>query len=1159
VLATAAIVLSLGAASGNAAVMGRAVAPHAGSNSCDAQSGTGGLDAEQLCWLDWSNFNLSDADQAAGQNMTWTLLNGYTLTATVQDTTKPNTAATTPGTGTGNGASGLLASPQLTSFGFGTLDYVGLSGDPVLYQGAQGYTDTVTLTNIAVTNPSGAPVDNFQLVGSDAENTGINESIQFSSNTTSASTGGPAWNELFEANGGTFCQGAGGSGGGIAGNGTSTIFCGSNSSSNTGDMVAMTEAPSTAAVTIAGSGKEGFALGIIEAPTQPSGNDVYQENFANGVTNSAESIDTNAMTYSGGSEVNVDGTGGLTAYAGGPAADNETYTADQYWSPSGAECDGIVLSDGTTFPTGADFSSSCTAAGWGELQGMAYGMGEYEGGTSAQDADTGVLSEFTAGSDPEQGGCASATPAGEKSGTTPGEGDSCIQFETSPSQIPVTTGHFYMATADYGVINYNHDQASECDGSTGGNGDPSISFYLTAPGSSPVTLGSGLDPCTSPNSIVYAVGNGTDTGTQSASQDILAAQLQSRAGIWTGGSTAGVEQTNANEGGDGNDGATTDIQVLDVTPSLSEAFAAADVTTGQPATLTYTVTNTAELAAKDDFAFTDTLPTGLSVVSGSTPTTTCSDGPNTQVGRVNASGQSVNLTTGSLAAGASTCTVTVEVTSSTPGTITDAPSDLSGLNGLIAPTGSGPSVTFQDASLSATETVSPSPVVPGGPMALTIDLANGGPASAADATATYTVPADVTVGTLPNGCTQSGSTITCDAGTLADGANKSFTIPMTVSPSATGTLTNAVALSTTTPQNGATKGTGAGASVTLAPQSAITLTDTASTPSVAPGQSVVYTVTAANAGPSDANPYTVTDTFGPGVEVTADTIPGGTCTITGNPIIGQTVKCVVPDLAAGKSVAASITAEPLTDKVSLANTVGATANGSTTSVAPAGGAPTVTTASVAGATDSLTTTTSGDSATATATASNPNDPAAVPVSYSWNWGDGTAATTSSTDSASHTYTKAGTYMLTSTVTYSDGTVVTTTKTVTITAASNSCGGSVLWTHILKKKLTTTGLTMSGNAEGKCGDVLKKVQVAIARIKITSHGEKCSFLSAKHKWGAYGNCNPKHNFTAKGTTKWTYSLKFKFAPAHYWVWENVVDTAGQASPNTASKHSTFHLK
>ena len=62
-----------------------------------------------------------------------------------------------------------------------------------------------------------------------------------------------------------------------------------------------------------------------------------------------------------------------------------------------------------------------------------------------------------------------------------------------------------------------------------------------------------------------------------------------------------------------NDGAIDNIRISDVTPTLAKVFAPAQVKVGDSTTLTFTITNTAELGAKNGWSFTDNLPAGLSV------------------------------------------------------------------------------------------------------------------------------------------------------------------------------------------------------------------------------------------------------------------------------------------------------------------------------------------------------------------------------------------------------------------------------------------------------------------------------------------------------------------------------------------------------------------
>ncbi|MET8329919.1 chaplin [Streptomyces sp. NPDC005181] len=90
------------------------------------------------------------------------------------------------------------------------------------------------------------------------------------------------------------------------------------------------------------------------------------------------------------------------------------------------------------------------------------------------------------------------------------------------------------------------------------------------------------------------------------------------------------------------------------------------------------MTNTSELAAKNDFGFTDSLPDGLSVASDANVSTTCGDGTASAA----AGGSSVALAGGDLAAGEKFCTVTVNVTADKAGTYVNRPEGITtvGLN-----------------------------------------------------------------------------------------------------------------------------------------------------------------------------------------------------------------------------------------------------------------------------------------------------------------------------------------------------------------------------------------------------------------------------------------------------------------------------------------------
>ena len=121
------------------------------------------------------------------------------------------------------------------------------------------------------------------------------------------------------------------------------------------------------------------------------------------------------------------------------------------------------------------------------------------------------------------------------------------------------------------------------------------------------------------------------------------------------GAAVGLQVRNLNGSGSGNDAALDNLRLLDVSPRLSTAFAPATVAPGQPATLTFTVTNTSELGAKAGFGFVDRLPAGLRVAPDPRSRTTC---PGAVVTGAVAGSGSVGAT-GSLAAGQRSCTMSI--------------------------------------------------------------------------------------------------------------------------------------------------------------------------------------------------------------------------------------------------------------------------------------------------------------------------------------------------------------------------------------------------------------------------------------------------------------------------------------------------------------------
>ncbi len=122
--------------------------------------------------------------------------------------------------------------------------------------------------------------------------------------------------------------------------------------------------------------------------------------------------------------------------------------------------------------------------------------------------------------------------------------------------------------------------------------------------------------------------------------------------------------------------ATANLTAL-LPPEIAKAFGATPIFEGDTSLLTFTITNPNQDDTLNGIAFTDTYPTGVTNVNPLSPaaTNTCG-GTLTAV----AGGSTISLSGGTLAGGAS-CTVSVTVTSSTPGTVINTSGNVSSTNG----------------------------------------------------------------------------------------------------------------------------------------------------------------------------------------------------------------------------------------------------------------------------------------------------------------------------------------------------------------------------------------------------------------------------------------------------------------------------------------------
>jgi len=238
------------------------------------QGGTiqNGTYAQTLCLVDFSTYNATLAAAPQCQEMVASIPGGDTLSFCLSVSgNQPIVASalpTYPQAFLGNTIGGA---PFYTGIGCpdSTPPVDGLGNPtpscikPALYQTNTGFgpSNTITVTNITVTTPTGVPATGWHFVSADAETTDSNESITWISDkalsilpNTPTSTYGNTCNNLPTWNG-------------PQGGGTDQVICQSGSQETsaikTGTPMVDALQPSTMTVSMKGAGLEGIALGLL--------------------------------------------------------------------------------------------------------------------------------------------------------------------------------------------------------------------------------------------------------------------------------------------------------------------------------------------------------------------------------------------------------------------------------------------------------------------------------------------------------------------------------------------------------------------------------------------------------------------------------------------------------------------------------------------------------------------------------------------------------------------------------------------------------------------------------------------------------------------------------------------------------------------------------
>lgn len=320
----------------------------------------------------------------------------------------------------------------------------------------------------------------------------------------------------------------------------------------------------------------------------------------------------------------------------------ETYGADPFWLSAPA-CNGMVVDFSTPF-NGTDCNALTPDQATGHFQAtkdLVKVLGVVGG--SADPATNAGVSAYTEGDGPAN----------------------AVEFETAdPITLPAATGRFVTFGVDAAALNCKRDYAWPDFVE-----DPQLAFYLKDSTGEHAFSNQPIDVCAdgAPHFIDRFFSNNT----------ARAGSYIADGALFLKGDSFEIVLRNVLGNRAGNDHAFDNIRVLDVTPQLDKSFSPVDVPLNGTSTLTFTVTNTSELAEKNGWSFTDELPAGLTLASPAAAATTCPSGEVTALD----GGASIAVA-GDLSDGMASCTVTVNVTSPTTGAYTNGPDNVAvtGLN-----------------------------------------------------------------------------------------------------------------------------------------------------------------------------------------------------------------------------------------------------------------------------------------------------------------------------------------------------------------------------------------------------------------------------------------------------------------------------------------------
>ena len=226
-------------------------------------------------------------------------------------------------------------------------------------------------------------------------------------------------------------------------------------------------------------------------------------------------------------------------------------------------------------------------------------------------------------------------------------------------------------------------------------------------------------------------------------------------------------------------------------------------------------------------------------------------------------------------------------------------------------------VLIEPTDLGISKNVTPDPVQAGTLLTYSLNVTNSGPITASNVTVQDWLPIGATfISATPSqgACSESGGTVTCSLGTMANGGNAVITIVVTVDPTSRGNLTNTANVTADQvddmPLNNTAVVT---TSVIAAADLAVSKND--SSDPVKTGMPLTYTVLVENLGPAQATGVIMTDTLPAPVTLNTANASQGSCT----DMMGSVI-CNLDSLDPGATVTVTLVVTA-TNAGSITNTV----------------------------------------------------------------------------------------------------------------------------------------------------------------------------------------------------------------------------------------------